>query len=69
MGPNKPTTPMVVLSTAHAAKFPQAVQAAAGVAPPLPPSARGLAAKAERIDHLPADLEAVKRYIRDFALG
>jgi threonine synthase len=62
-------TPMVVLSTAHPAKFPQAVSAAAGATPELPPVARGLAAKAERIDRLPADAEAVKAYVRDFAQG
>ena len=67
VGPLHPATPMVILSTAHAAKFPEAVTAAAGVAPPTPRSARGLAERPERIDRLPADLEAVKAYIRDFA--
>ncbi|MBV9510681.1 MAG: threonine synthase [Caulobacteraceae bacterium] len=67
VGPARRTTPMVVLSTAHPAKFPEAVQAAAGVAPAMPPAAQGLAALPERIDRLPADLEAVKAYIRDFA--
>jgi hypothetical protein len=33
----------------------------------MPPSAQGLADKRERIDRLPADLEAVKTYIRQFA--
>jgi threonine synthase len=61
--------PLVVLSTAHPAKFPEAVEAAAGTAPNLPRVARGLAAKTERIDRLPADIEAVKAYVRDFALG
>ena len=69
VGPLHPQTPMVVLSTAHAAKFPEAVTAAAGVAPPMPPSAQGLAERPERIDRLPADIEAVKTYIRDFAEG
>ena len=68
-GPVHRTTPMVVLSTAHPAKFPEAVQAAAGVAPNMPQSARGLAGKPERIDRMPADLEAVKSYIRRFAHG
>src|SRR5207245_9186989 len=31
-----PSTPMVVLGTAHPAKFPDAVEAACGVRPPLP---------------------------------
>ena len=68
-GPKPSATPMVVLSTAHAAKFPEAVRAAAGVAPGLPQAARGLAAKSERFDHLPADVEAVQAYIRSFAEG
>ena len=67
LGPSRETTPMVVLATAHPAKFPDAVLAAAGVAPALPVAARGLSAKPERIARLPADLEAVKAYIRDFA--
>jgi threonine synthase len=67
VGPKRAGTPMVVLSTAHAAKFPEAVQAAAGVAPNLPRAAQGLAGKPERIDHLPADADAVMAYIRAFA--
>ena len=67
MGPLRKTTPMVVLSTAHPAKFPEAVHAASGVTPAMPNAAKGLAAKPERIDRLPADLEAVKAYIRAFA--
>lgn len=69
MGLGKGATPMVVLSTAHAAKFPEAVSAAAGVAPAMPRSAQGLAGKPERIDRLPADAEAVQAYIRAFAQG
>jgi len=69
VGPARRTTPMVVLSTAHPAKFPEAVEAAAGVAPRMPQSAKGLAGKPERIDRMPADLEAVKAYIRKFAHG
>ncbi len=63
------TTPIVVLSTAHPAKFPEAVQAATGALPDVPNAARGLAAKPERIDRLPADVEAIQAYIRDFAQG
>ena len=60
-------TPMVALSTAHPAKFPDAVEAAARIAPAMPPAAQPLAAKPERFDHLPADAESVKAYVRDFA--
>jgi threonine synthase len=63
----QPRTPMVVLATAHPAKFPDAVKAAAGAAPPRPRSVEALAKKAECIDKLPADLEAVKAYVRAFA--
>ena len=60
-------SPMVVLSTAHPAKFPEAVLAAAGAIPTLPPSSAGLAEKHERFDRLPADAETIKAYLRAFA--
>jgi threonine synthase len=59
--------PVVILSTAHAAKFPEAVKAATGESPVLPHKARSLAARPERFDHLPADAEAIKAYVRAFA--
>ncbi|MBQ1542361.1 MAG: threonine synthase [Caulobacteraceae bacterium] len=59
-------TPLVVLSTAHPAKFPEAVEAAAGVVPPLPRAGGGLADKPERFDRLPADVDAAKAYVRAF---
>ena len=58
---------MVVLSTAHAAKFPDDVLAAAGTAPQLPHRAANLAGKPERFDRLAADGEAIKAYVRAFA--
>jgi threonine synthase len=62
-----PGVPVVVLSTAHAAKFPDAVRAACGVTPTLPAAARDLAARPERFDCLPAETQAVKSYVTDFA--
>jgi threonine synthase len=59
--------PVVVLSTAHPAKFPQDVTAAAGVAPELPRGAANLAKRTERYDRLPADAETIKAYVRAFA--
>lgn len=59
--------PLVVLSTAHPAKFPEAVQAATGLEPAIHARAHGLFDRDERIDHLPAEAEAVKRYVRQFA--
>jgi threonine synthase len=60
-------TPLVIVSTAHPAKFPEAVAGAAGVAPPEPHAVRAFADAPERIDRLPAEVEAVKRYVRAFA--
>ena len=59
--------PLVVLSTAHPAKFPEAVDAAVGRPPEMHAKAHGLFARDERIDHLPADAERVKAYVRLFA--
>jgi threonine synthase len=61
------STPLIVLSTAHPAKFPEAVLEASGEAPRLPAAAVGLDEKAETFDRLPADAEAVKRYLIAFA--
>ena len=60
-------TPLVVLSTAHPAKFPEAVLEAAGVEPHLPAAAVGLDAKTETFDRLPNRPDAVKAYLRTFA--
>ena len=59
--------PLVVLSTAHPAKFPEAVLAASGQSPDAPRGAGDLASKPERFDRLPADAETVKAYVRAFA--
>lgn len=67
LGSGRVATPLVALSTAHPAKFPEAVEAACGVAPVLPRSVGDHSAKAERFDRLPADAEAVKAYVRAFA--
>jgi threonine synthase len=55
--------PMVVLSTAHAAKFPDAVAAACGVRPRLPDRLADLASRPERVTVLPADQAAVERFV------
>ena len=59
--------PLVVLSTAHPAKFPEAVEAATGQAPAIHPRSKDLYLRPERIDRLPADVGAVKAYVRRFA--
>ncbi|HEY6701855.1 MAG TPA: threonine synthase [Pseudolabrys sp.] len=58
-----PSVPMIVLSTAHPAKFPDAVKAACGVTPALPDRLADLARRDERIVILPADQAAVERYV------
>jgi threonine synthase len=59
--------PVVVLSTAHAAKFPEDVEAAAGLAPALPRGAADLSARQERFARLPAEADTIKSYVRSFA--
>jgi len=58
-----PGVPMVVLSTAHAAKFPDAVEAACGVRPALPDWLADLGNRAERVTTLPADQETIEHFI------
>jgi threonine synthase len=60
-------TPVVVLSTAHPAKFPEAVFAATGAKAALPRGSGSLSARPERYDRLPADPGAVMAYVRAFA--
>jgi threonine synthase len=59
--------PLVVVSTAHPAKFPEAVAAAAGAPPPAPEAVRSRADLPERVERLPAEAEAVKRHVLAFA--
>jgi threonine synthase len=54
---------MVVLGTAHAAKFPEAVEQATGIRPPLPPFLADLHDRPEKYAVLPNDLEIVKRHV------
>jgi threonine synthase len=58
-----PAVPMVVLATAHAAKFPDAVEAACGVRPVLPEWLADLDRKLERVATLPVDQSAVEHHI------
>jgi threonine synthase len=58
-----PSVPMVVLGTAHPAKFPDAVEAACGVRPSLPAWLADLVARPERVITLPVDQIAVERHI------
>jgi threonine synthase len=58
-------SPMVVLATAHPAKFPAAVESATGVNPPLPTVLKGLMEREESFTVLPNSAEAVKSLILD----
>jgi threonine synthase len=55
--------PNIVLSTAHAAKFPDAVEAACGVRPELPPWLEGLMTKPEHIKVMKNDQVEVERFV------
>jgi threonine synthase len=55
--------PMVVLATAHAAKFPDAVEAACGVRPPLPDWLADLHHRPERLATVPADQAVVEKLV------
>lgn len=55
--------PMVCLATAHPAKFPDAVEAATGIRPPLPERLADLLGRRERFDVLPVDLAAVQAHV------
>ncbi len=58
-----PALPMIVLGTAHPAKFPDAVAAACGVTPSLPDWLADLPHRRERVSVLPADQGAIERHI------
>jgi threonine synthase len=57
--------PMITLATAHAAKFPDAVQAACGVRPALPPHLAELSEREERQTLVANDLAAIQAIIRE----
>jgi len=63
-----PAVPMVVLATAHPAKFPDAVRQATGATPAMPARLAGLAARPERYETLPNDIRALKRLLDDAAV-
>lgn len=56
-------SPMVVLATAHPAKFPAAVHAASGVMPALPAWLSGLMESPEKFTVLPSDLKMVEDHL------
>ncbi|MDH7797441.1 MULTISPECIES: threonine synthase [unclassified Beijerinckia] len=62
-----PSVPMVVLGTAHPAKFGDAVKKATGSSAPLPPHLAKLAEAREHFTVLPNDQGAIERFVRERA--
>ena len=61
--PRDAALPMVVLSTAHAAKFPDAVEAACGARPQLPEWLSGLNERPEHITVLPPEPKEIENFV------
>ncbi len=59
-----PDAPVVCLATAHAGKFPDAVEAATGTRPPLPDRYADQHEREERVGAVAADLAAVQALVR-----
>ncbi|MCG6901080.1 MAG: threonine synthase, partial [Rhodobacter sp.] len=57
-------TPMITLATAHPAKFPDAVEAAIGIRPPLPKRMADLYERSERMTEVPNDLGVLQTLIK-----
>ena len=60
--------PTIAAATAHPAKFPEAMEAATGMRPPLPSRLLDLYERAEHFTCAPADLDAIEAKVRAFAL-
>ena len=56
---------MITLATAHPAKFPDAVEAAIGIRPPLPNRMADLYVRPERVTEVPNDLVALETLIKE----
>ncbi|MBS0126668.1 threonine synthase [Thetidibacter halocola] len=60
-----PAVPMVTLATAHPAKFPDAVEKASGIRPPLPNRMADLYERPERVTRVANDLSALETLIEE----
>jgi threonine synthase len=60
---NSGETPQIVLSTAHPAKFPDAMQAITGVRPPLPERLAGLLTAKERFTTIDNDIGVAEGHV------
>jgi len=63
-----PRFPVVVLETAQPAKFAETIVEAVGFAPPRPAPFVGIEEAPQRVVELPADVDAVRRYVEAHAL-
>ena len=61
--------PVVILSTAHPAKFPDAVAKSIGAPPPVPARLQGLQSKPERMEKLPNKLALIRDFISSRLAG
>ncbi len=59
----QPGERILTLSTAHPAKFPDAVEQATGIRPELPAHLAAIFDRPERVEHLPNDLTAVEDFV------
>lgn len=59
-------TPLVVLATAHPAKFPDAVESASGIHPALPPHLADLFSRKEKFERIGNDAETIKKFIERY---
>ena len=60
---NDHLAPVVILSTAHPAKFPEAVTQAIGAPPPVPARLAGLKNRTEKMEILPQNLSLIRSFI------
>ncbi|MEC8669343.1 MAG: threonine synthase [Pseudomonadota bacterium] len=60
-----PAVPMITLATAHPAKFPDAVEAATGIRPDLPPHMADLFDRDEKVTRVENDLAEIEHFIRE----
>jgi threonine synthase len=67
LAPEDAAIPVVVAATAHPAKFPDAVERATGLRPPLPARLADLYQREERFDVLPGDLAGIEAAVRAHA--
>ena len=60
-----PDTPMVTLATAHPAKFPDAVEKASDLRPPLPERMDDLYQRSERVTRVENDLTKLEEIVKE----